>query len=241
MTPEVKAVILAGGRGSRMRELVTNRQKCMLPVDGKPILEYILDNIQCAFGSANVIIATGYRHEDVQTYFGHGFGNINIQYIHAPQQLETKRRLLLAKDMINGPFLYLAGDVISNPTQLANVAAAYEREKTQGVLGVISGATDHTPTINHALITTGHGHAIEMLYPPTAEWNPNQLREMGIAYYNQEFIYKLTESRPDQTFLSHVISEAIAKGADFAVEKYFDKWYHFEKPNDLDTRVVFDL
>ena len=66
-----KAVILAAGRGTRMRELTNEVPKPMVEVRGKPILHHILDGL----GSADieeVLIVVGYRKEVIQNYFGDG-------------------------------------------------------------------------------------------------------------------------------------------------------------------------
>lgn len=237
---EVTAVILAGGRGDRMGELTQDLQKCMLPVRGKPILGYVLDNIQEAFGSARIIIATGHKPESIREFYGNRYRNIDIEYVHNPERLETRKRLQLAQDLIKGPFLYLAGDVISDPAQLIKVVESYEKERGNGLMGVISAAIDHQPALNHALITVENGHAIEMLFPATPTWTSNQVREMGIAYYDSQFFYLLKNAKPDQTYLSNVITEAISRGVDFAVENYFNKWYHFFRPQDLQTEIRFN-
>ncbi len=239
MEKEITAVILAGGRGARMGDLTRDQQKCMLPVNGKPILDHILDNLQEAFGSGRLIIATGHKSESVIKAYGSKYKNIDIEYVYSPEQLETRRRLLLTEDLIRGPFLYLSGDIISDPTQLMKVAESYEREKGRGLLGVISAATDHEPALSHAIITVENGHAVEMIYPPTSTWNKDQVREMGIAFYDSQFFYRLKSAKPDQPYLSHVIAEAISQGVDFAVEKYFDRWYHFARPEDLQTTISF--
>lgn len=110
MGKEVDAVILAGGRGSRMNELTNSTQKCLLPFKGKPILLHILDTINDAFGSANVVIATGYKGEQIKELVGDRYGNTVVNYVHSSDLLETRRRLLLAKDMLNGSFLISPGD-----------------------------------------------------------------------------------------------------------------------------------
>lgn len=238
---KLTAVILAGGRGVRMGELTDDQQKCMLPVEGKPILGHIIDNLEEAFGEAKLVIATGYHDEQIREAFGNRRGPIDIEYVHNPERLETRKRLQLTEDLVKGPFLYMAGDVIVNPSQLTRVVERYRREKRLGnsPLGVITGATDHQPALSHALIEEKDGHATRMIYPPTASYIPDQLREVGVAYFDHGFFDRLRRARPDQTFLSHIISEAISEGEDFAVERYTDNWYHFFEPKDLNATIRY--
>jgi len=237
---EITAVIIAGGRGSRMGDLTNDEQKCMLPVEGAPIMTHLLDNLVETFGSADLVIATGYRADSIVRAFGNRYRSVDIEYVHSSEQLETRRRLLLTADLVHNPFLYLAGDVISEPSLMKRVAEGFEREAGTGIIGVISAATDHKPALSHAIISVEGKHAVEMIYPSIPTWNEGQVREMGIAYYDNRFFHRLRNARADQTYTSHVIAEAIRNGVDFAVETYFDRWYHFVRPEDLATKIVFD-
>ena len=67
----MKAIILAAGKGTRMRELTNDVPKPMLKVQGKPILEHILQGIVAA-GIRDVFIVTGFRAEAIENYFGDG-------------------------------------------------------------------------------------------------------------------------------------------------------------------------
>ncbi len=239
MSKEITAVIIAGGMGARMGDLTSEQQKCMLPVDGKPILGYILDNLQEAFGSARVIVATGHCGETIKETYGSRYRNLDIEYVHSPERLETRRRLLLAEDLVDGPFLFLAGDIVADPAQFLTVAETYEKERGSGILGVISAAADHSPALSHAIITAKNGRAVELVYPPPETWTEDQAREMQIAYYDHGMLYLLKNAHPNQKYLSKIISDAINQGVDVAVEKYFKEWYHFAKPQDLQARIRY--
>src|SRR3954464_11057898 len=69
--PAMKAVILAAGKGTRMRELTNELPKPMLKVQGKPVLEHILEGLLTA-GIREIFIVTGFRAEVIENYFGDG-------------------------------------------------------------------------------------------------------------------------------------------------------------------------
>src|ERR1044071_4876992 len=76
----MKAIILAAGKGTRMRELTSELPKPMLRVQGKPILEHILEGLIAA-GIREVFIVTGFRAEVIEEYFGDGSKwNVRIAY-----------------------------------------------------------------------------------------------------------------------------------------------------------------
>src|SRR2546422_6976867 len=75
-----KAVILAAGRGTRMRELTTDLPKPMIEVRAKPVLQHIVEGLRDA-GVRDFLIIVGYRADSVQNFFGDGSRyKINIQY-----------------------------------------------------------------------------------------------------------------------------------------------------------------
>ena len=62
------AVVLAAGRGKRMGEITADIPKPMLPVQGRPLLEHVLDRLATA-GVQRFLIVTGYRHETIESHF----------------------------------------------------------------------------------------------------------------------------------------------------------------------------
>jgi UDP-N-acetylglucosamine diphosphorylase / glucose-1-phosphate thymidylyltransferase / UDP-N-acetylgalactosamine diphosphorylase / glucosamine-1-phosphate N-acetyltransferase / galactosamine-1-phosphate N-acetyltransferase len=123
MTRINKAVILAAGRGTRMRELTTDLPKPMIKVRGKPILLRILEGLQAA-GIKNFLIIIGYHGEAVRDYFGDGtcFG-LRINYATQAVQDGTGKVIELARDFVgNTPFILGYGDILVDPINYKRVA-----------------------------------------------------------------------------------------------------------------------
>jgi NDP-sugar pyrophosphorylase family protein len=76
-----RAVILAGGRGERLRPLTQDKPKCMVEILGSPVMAYQLRWLR-AYGIDRVVVACGYMHEIIQDYFGNGakYG-VSIEYL----------------------------------------------------------------------------------------------------------------------------------------------------------------
>lgn len=107
------AVILAAGRGTRMKELTDELPKPMVEVKGTPILESIVRGL-VANGISDILIVIGYRKEVITDYFGDGskFG-CAIQYIEQIVQDGTGRVVELAKDFAGqNPFILSYGDIL---------------------------------------------------------------------------------------------------------------------------------
>ncbi|HEX4631326.1 MAG TPA: sugar phosphate nucleotidyltransferase [Chthoniobacterales bacterium] len=108
-----KAVLLAAGRGTRMRDLTEALPKPMLEVRGKPVLQHIVDGLRLN-GLTNLLIVVGWRAEIVKNFFGDGskFG-VQIRYETQTVQDGTGRVVALARDFVDSnPFLLSYGDIL---------------------------------------------------------------------------------------------------------------------------------
>lgn len=235
---ELDIVVLAGGRGLRMGELTSQKQKCLLVVDGKPVLTHIFDNIIQAFGSANVVVALGFHGADVIEHYGFKYRSLSLQYVCDPRPVETRQRLLLTKNFLLTDFLFLAGDIICHHNQLVKVVETQQLEKSSSY-GTISGATEHQSALSHALISVDGLKVTQLIFPPTQNWSNDDLREMHIACYSQNFM-SLLESAPKSIFhISKIIAQAVAMGFDFQASRYFSAWYHIVEPEDLKAQIRY--
>jgi dTDP-glucose pyrophosphorylase len=111
-----KAVLLAAGKGTRMREMTAELPKPMLEVRGKPVLQHIVEGIRDA-GVGQFLIIVGYKAESVQNFFGDGSRyNIEIHYATQVQQDGTGRVVDLARNFVGpSPFILSYGDILVDP------------------------------------------------------------------------------------------------------------------------------
>lgn len=111
-----RAVILAAGRGTRMRELTAQLPKPMIEVRGKPVLQHIIEGLHDA-GIRDCLIVVGYRADVVRNFFGNGSHcNVAIQYKTQTVQDGTGRVVELARDFAGShPFILAYGDILVNP------------------------------------------------------------------------------------------------------------------------------
>lgn len=118
-----KAVLLAAGRGTRMREMTADIPKPMLEVRGKPVLQHIVEGLRDA-GTTEFLIIVGYRADAVQNFFGDGSRyKIVIQYATQTVQDGTGRVVELAKNFVaNDPFILGYGDILVAPENYKRIA-----------------------------------------------------------------------------------------------------------------------
>jgi dTDP-glucose pyrophosphorylase len=122
MTRIDRAVVLAAGRGTRMRELTNDIPKPMIEVRGKPVLEHIVEGLRDA-GVRRFLIIVGYHAEAVQNFFGDGqHHNVAIEYATQTVQDGTGRVVELARDFTGGsPFVLSYGDILISPVNYKRV------------------------------------------------------------------------------------------------------------------------
>jgi UDP-N-acetylglucosamine diphosphorylase / glucose-1-phosphate thymidylyltransferase / UDP-N-acetylgalactosamine diphosphorylase / glucosamine-1-phosphate N-acetyltransferase / galactosamine-1-phosphate N-acetyltransferase len=123
MTTKInKAVVLAAGRGTRMRELTAGLPKPMIEVRGKPVLQHIIEGLRNA-GIRELLVVVGYHADAVQNLFGNGSRyNIAIQYATQAVQDGTGRVVNLAGGFVeNSPLILSYGDILVDPANYKRV------------------------------------------------------------------------------------------------------------------------
>jgi len=109
----MKAVIMAGGLGKRLRPFTYSIPKPLLPVGEKPILEIIIEQLR-HYGFNDIIITTHYKSELIEAYFRDGTSlDVNIEYVKENEILGTAGSLTLIKNIDNQPFLVMNGDILT--------------------------------------------------------------------------------------------------------------------------------
>jgi D-glycero-alpha-D-manno-heptose 1-phosphate guanylyltransferase len=107
---DLDAVILAGGMGTRLRSVVADRPKVLAPVNGRPFIEYLLDQLEEA-GIRRVIVSTGYMAESVEETLGRRRGNLEMRYSREEEPLGTGGGLRLTLSQTKSDtMLVLNGD-----------------------------------------------------------------------------------------------------------------------------------
>ena len=122
MTKIDKAVILAAGRGTRMRELTSDLPKPMIEVRGKPVLQHIVEGLRDA-GVKRFLVIVGYRADAVQNFFGDGARyKIDIQYATQIKQDGTGRVVDLSRNFAgDSAFVLGYGDILVDPANYKRI------------------------------------------------------------------------------------------------------------------------
>ncbi|MGL4731448.1 MAG: nucleotidyltransferase family protein [Clostridium sp.] len=118
-------IIMAGGLGTRLKELTKEIPKPMLNLGNKPIMEHIIENFKM-YGFNKFLISVNYKYEIIENYFESGYSHgCRINYLKEDKRLGTAGAISLAKDYIKDDFFVVNGDVYST----ANFSKIFDYHK----------------------------------------------------------------------------------------------------------------
>lgn len=178
-----KAVILVGGKGTRLRPLTLNMPKCMMNVRGKTIAEHLFDLLK-KYGTRDVILCVGYMKEKVKEHYGDGskFG-VNITYVEEDEPLGTAGPLKLAKKHLKDSFIVTNGDELKN----INIPRMFRLHKRKNALATIALTTVMDPT-NYGVAKLSGSRILEFVEKPKADEAPSNLINAGFYLLEPEVI-----------------------------------------------------
>jgi len=110
----MKAVLLVGGAGTRLRPLTYVMPKCLLPVGGKPLLERTMRYLE-GHGITEFVVCVAYLKKQIIDAFGNGSRlGLSIEYAEADVPLGTAGQLKTASALLDGRFLAMNGDIVTD-------------------------------------------------------------------------------------------------------------------------------
>jgi dTDP-glucose pyrophosphorylase len=242
----VKAIILAAGKGTRMRELTQELPKPMLRVQGKPILEHIVAGLLQA-GIRDIFMVTGWRAEVVEAHFGNGAKwGAHIEYGRQLVQDGTGKAPELAKGFIgDSPFLLTYGDILVRPETYARMTARFGAGDFAGVITVTPGEDVTKGGLNFF----DDQFCLKRLVEKPSAAEVEQLRREGWlrpgqpAWYNAgiyifrpelfDFTARLQKSPRGEYELTDAISALVAAGRKLAGLEIQGRWVDVRDPEVL--------
>ena len=123
----MQAVILAGGKGTRMLKKFPNTPKLLISLKGKPFLDYLVNHLKTS-GFQNIVICTGFLGNKIEEYVEKKDYGVTIKLTQEKKPLGTGGALNLVKDVIDEDFFLLFGDVYSE-INLKKMFAFHKKKK----------------------------------------------------------------------------------------------------------------
>jgi mannose-1-phosphate guanylyltransferase / phosphomannomutase len=133
----MKAVVMAGGEGTRLRPLTSNQPKPMVPIVGKPCMEHIVELLR-KHGFDDIVVTLAFMPQAIRSYFGAGESlGVSIRYSVEESPAGTAGSVKLAEDALDEPFLVISGDALCD-IDLAKLVRFHEEKEALVTIGLKS-------------------------------------------------------------------------------------------------------
>jgi len=227
-----KAVLLAAGRGTRMRELTQELPKPMLQVRGEPVLEHIIKGLRDA-GLTDFLIIVGWRAEIVRDYFGDGSRlGVRVEYANQVVQDGTGKVVELARDFAGpDPFVLSYGDILVAPENYSRICAALE-----GAEAVVSVKRSEDVSQGGAVFVNDRFELIDLREKPKPGEPTSPWYNAGVYAFRRsifDFIAKLERSPRGEFELTDAIRNLALAGNKVQALELAGAWADVRDPEIL--------
>lgn len=187
---KLKAIILSAGEGFRMRPLTLTKPKTMLPVAGKPIIQYNIESLRDN-GITDILLIVRYKEEMVRNYFGDGsdFG-VNIFYKTQKDFLGTANAISYGEDFIDDSIIVLNGDIILDDEIIHEIIKKYNY-LTPDTLMLLTEVEDPSA---FGVVEIENGNIKSIVEKPKREEAPSNLVNAGIYIFNKDIFDKIRKT-----------------------------------------------
>lgn len=226
-----KAVVLAAGRGTRMKQLTEDCPKPMLPIQGRPMLAHVVEGMETA-GIEEILIVIGYRAELVTDYFAaHPPKRARLSYARQEQQDGTGSAARLGRDFVGDSlFLLTFGDILVDPETYRSMF-----DLMGGADAVLAVKQVDDPHQGAAVYTDGALVTRIIEKPPlgtsSTNWNNAGIYCLGPRVFDE--LDRIPLSPRGEYELTDAIHQMLGAGARFRWHPIEGFWRDVGRPEDL--------
>ena len=178
-----KFVILAGGKGTRLRPITYEIPKALIPIQGRTLTEHLFDLCK-RHNITNIVMAVGHMKEKIRNYFkdGSSFG-VSIEYVEEEEPLGTAGPLRLAKGMFDSSFVVSNGDELKD----IDLEEMYRAHKSNKAAATIALTTVDNPS-EYGVAKLDGSRILEFVEKPPKDKAPSNLINSGLYILEPEVI-----------------------------------------------------
>jgi len=224
----MKAIVLAGGLGTRLRPLTFAIPKPLVPVGEKPILEILIEHLT-AHGVTDIYLAVGYRAELIETFFQNGarFG-VNIHYSREEMRLGTAGPVRLARDQfgISEPVMVMNADIITE----INFSDMLKWHQDKGA-AITVGIRQFDQMVPFGVVETDGERITRIVERPTHTHQIN----CGIYTVSPEVIDLIPPG--EEVYMPDFIDKAMGAGHTISGFAFTEKWVSIDDLGDLEKET----
>jgi len=220
----MKTVILAGGKGSDLLPLTQTRPKPMIKLLGKPILQYLIEQLK-ELGLDDILIVLGYKGEQIKEYFKKGaeFG-VSINYARQEKEEDIKSALLAAEEYLTNDteFLLLFSDIVTDKGLVQRTLNAYENTQADMAMAL----TLQGDTGDFGVVDIDYKGYVKAAGLGKESQSQSNYVDAG-CFVLKTSIFEEVKNQPN---LPKTINESIKKGEKVAAAIWEKEWIDIGKP-----------
>jgi len=210
----LKAVLLVGGAGTRLRPLTYVMPKCLLPVGGRPLLERTMKYLE-GHNITEFVLCVAYLKKQIMDAFGDGSKlGFKIEYAEADTPLGTAGQLRTASKALQQTFLAMNGDIVTN----LNVSRMLATHRRSGGVATIALKEFGVKIPYGHILVDGHGKVTAFEEKPTLSYMANA----GVYVMEPEVLNEIPAGKA-ASLETEIFPKLIARGK--TITSYFESAY----------------
>ncbi len=226
-----KAVILAAGRGKRMGSITEQTPKPMLPIDGRPMLEHILERLSTA-GISHFFIVVGYQHEQIESYFREYSSSLQFQVQDPVDGTGSATRLARAFTG-DEPFFLTYGDILCDPAEYTRCSILMQQQPATSAIVAVKEVDD--PWQGAAVYEVGGRISKIIEKPPQGtsltRWNSAGFYVFKPVIYN--YLDRIKPTARNEYELTSALDLMLNDRLDLRISPLQGSWRDVGRPEDL--------
>jgi mannose-1-phosphate guanylyltransferase len=241
---KIKGMILAAGQGTRVRPLTQNLPKPMIPILGKPVMEYLVEHL-ARYGVDQIMVNVAYKHFKIENYFGNGSRwGVDIGYSFegvyeygeiTPKAMGSAGGMRKIQDFggfFDTTTIVLCGDALID---LDIGAAVAEHKAKKAMASVITLEVPKSEVSNYGVVETDHeGRIVAFQEKPKAEEARSNFASTGIYIFEPEVINLIPQNKVFDIG-SQLFPMLAEKGMSFYAQKRLFNWIDIGHVHDYWT------
>jgi len=230
------AVILAGGKGTRISSIFPDIPKSMIPFQGKPLMQHQIEQLK-QYGIRRIHMCLGYLSDSITDYFGSGIQyDVDLDYEIEATPQGTAGSLYLLKDRLKKDFLVINGDIIFN----VNLYNLFDYHQKQGGIATLTTHVNPHP-LDSDLVETDEQKKIKQIYvrPHAPDFDTSNYANAGISIFTPKLFDYIIPSKK-QNIEKHLIP-AMIKDNQSIYAYQTDEYIHDTGTVEHYHQVVQDL
>jgi NDP-sugar pyrophosphorylase family protein len=224
----VKAVLMSGGEGQRLRPVTATRPKPFVPVGDRPCIEYVIESLKRA-GVKDVVLTTCYRPEALLGHLGGGERlGVRLFYSVEEKPLGTAGGVRKVASLLDDTFIVASGDVFAD----VDIEALIEFHRRHGGLATMALTRVDDPSQFGVVDVDGKGQIRRFQEKPKREEAFSNLVNAGIYVLEPEVLAYVPEGEPFD-FAKHLFPLLLKKGEEIFAMELDGLWIDIGRPRDL--------